>query len=162
MSSHNRFVGQALHARANKKQKCEQTYGPNHHACGTFGTSAAEQPLVPKASGGRSSGTFGNVMHLSWSILIALVALVGTLGSGILIGRRLRYQMMPAIAAILIIVGLVLHDYIWEFYLNSAASRGWTLLYTVPTAVASVFVMMLALLLTRLLRGTFSPNPIQK
>ena len=26
-------------------------------ACGTFGTSAAEQPLVPKASGSRSSGT---------------------------------------------------------------------------------------------------------
>jgi len=29
----------------------------NHHAFGTFDTSAAEQPLVPKASGGRSSGT---------------------------------------------------------------------------------------------------------
>ena len=101
-------------------------------------------------------------MHLSWSILIALVALAGTLGSGILIVRRLRYQVMPAIAAITIIVGIVLHDYIWEYYLNSAASRGWTLLYTVPTAVASVFVMMLALLLTRLLKSTFSPKQIQE
>ena len=101
-------------------------------------------------------------MHLSWSILIALVALAGTVGSGILIARQMRYQVMPAIVAIVIIVGLVLHDYIWEYYLTTAASRGWTLLYTVPTAFASIFVMILALLLTRLLRSTFSPKQIPK
>jgi hypothetical protein len=38
-------------------QYVEQADGPNHHAFGTFGTSAAKQPLVPKASGGWSSGT---------------------------------------------------------------------------------------------------------
>jgi len=31
----------------------QQTDALNHHAFGTFGTSAAEQPLVPKASGGK-------------------------------------------------------------------------------------------------------------
>jgi hypothetical protein len=31
----------------------EQADALNHHACGTFGTSAAEQPLVPKACGGK-------------------------------------------------------------------------------------------------------------
>jgi len=34
-----------------KIQNCEQTGAANPHAFGTFGTSAAEQPLVPKASG---------------------------------------------------------------------------------------------------------------
>jgi hypothetical protein len=101
-------------------------------------------------------------MHLSWSILIVVVALAGTLGSGILIARRLRYQAMPAIAAITIIAGLVLQDYMWEYHLNSDASRGWTLLYTVPAAVASVFVMLLALLLTRLLRSSFSLKQSQE
>ena len=38
----------------------ERTDGPNSHAFGTFGTSPAEQALVPKASGSRSSGTFGS------------------------------------------------------------------------------------------------------
>ena len=33
------------------KKKAEQTGPANPHAFGTFGTSAAEQPLVPKASG---------------------------------------------------------------------------------------------------------------
>jgi hypothetical protein len=42
-----------------------RTDGPNSHAFGTFGTSAAEQPLVPKASGSRSSRTFGNLISLS-------------------------------------------------------------------------------------------------
>jgi hypothetical protein len=48
---------------ANEKQKCEQTDGPNSHAFGTFGTSPAEQALVPKASGSRSSGTLGKQMQ---------------------------------------------------------------------------------------------------
>ena len=34
-----------------KPNKAEQADAVNPHACGTFGTSAAEQPLVPKASG---------------------------------------------------------------------------------------------------------------
>lgn len=92
-------------------------------------------------------------MHLSWSMLIALVALAGTLASGIRIALRQRYQVMPAIAAITIIIGLVLHNYTWEYHLNSAASRGWTLLYTVPTAVVSVIVMPLVLLITRIFRS---------
>ncbi len=92
-------------------------------------------------------------MHLSWSILIAVIALAGTLASGTLIAQRQRYQVVPAIAAITIIIGLVLHDYMWEHYLNSAASKGWTLLYTVPTAVVSVFVMLLVLLITRIFRS---------
>jgi hypothetical protein len=120
------------------------------------------QPTGPAnlAALGGCPPAFGKHMYLSWSILIALVALAGTAGSEILIARQLRYQVMPAIVAIVIIVGLVLHDYIWEYYLTTAASRGWTLLYTVPTAFASIFVMMLALLLTRLLRSTFSPKQI--
>jgi len=36
-----------------KNNKAQQTDPPNYHAFGTFGTSAAEQPLVPKASGSR-------------------------------------------------------------------------------------------------------------
>ena len=100
-------------------------------------------------------------MHLSWSILIAVAALAGTLASGILIARRQRYQVIPAIAAITIIIGLVLHDYMWEYYLNSATSRGWTLLYTVPTAVLSVFVMLLVLLMSRIFRTFLFRNQTQ-
>jgi len=36
-----------------KNNKAQQADPPNYHAFGTFGTSAAEQPLVPKASGSR-------------------------------------------------------------------------------------------------------------
>jgi len=36
-----------------RRKSREQGHAPNHHACGTFGTSPAEQALVPKASGGR-------------------------------------------------------------------------------------------------------------
>jgi len=37
----------------NDKEEAEQADALNPHAFGTFGTSAAEQPLVPKASGGK-------------------------------------------------------------------------------------------------------------
>ena len=40
-------------AKAVEATIAEQADPLNHHACGTFGTSAAEQPLVPKASGGK-------------------------------------------------------------------------------------------------------------
>jgi phosphinothricin acetyltransferase len=40
-------------------KKCEQPGPTNPHAFGTSSTSAAEQPLVPEASGNRSSGTLG-------------------------------------------------------------------------------------------------------
>jgi hypothetical protein len=36
-----------------QKKQAEQADALNHHASGTFGTSAAKQPLVPKASGGK-------------------------------------------------------------------------------------------------------------
>ena len=36
-----------------KNKKAQQADSPNYHAFGTFGTSAAEQPLVSKASGSR-------------------------------------------------------------------------------------------------------------
>jgi len=41
----------SVSAYAIKIEKAEQAGAVNPHACGTFGTSAAEQPLVPKASG---------------------------------------------------------------------------------------------------------------
>jgi len=34
-----------------RQKKAERAGAANPHACGTFGTSAAEQPLVPKAGG---------------------------------------------------------------------------------------------------------------
>ncbi len=38
---------------SNFRKMVEQTDAPNYHAFGTFGMSAAEQPLMPKASGSR-------------------------------------------------------------------------------------------------------------
>ena len=47
-------IGLCSHERkAKQNEECEQTDALNSHAFGTFGTSAAEQPLVPKASGSR-------------------------------------------------------------------------------------------------------------
>jgi len=48
------FLGlQKRFSYTNEAKKAEQADALNHHAFGTFGTSAAEQPLVPKASGGK-------------------------------------------------------------------------------------------------------------
>ena len=46
------------------QQNTEQGDGPNHHACGTFGISPAEQARMPKASGDRSSRTLGQKISL--------------------------------------------------------------------------------------------------
>jgi len=46
-------IEQAVFSTHNENKTAERADPPNSHACGTFGTSPAEQALVPKASGSR-------------------------------------------------------------------------------------------------------------
>ena len=71
---------------ANKNS--EQSDGPNHHAFGTFVTHPPTAGFAPKASGDRSSQTFGKNMTIL-ETLVVLLQLLAFVGIGFFLIRSL-------------------------------------------------------------------------
>jgi len=70
-------------------------------------------------------------MHQIWAVLIVVVSAIGLLFSfSPKFNRFTRFiSAISVLVSILIIFG---HNVYWEKVLNPAASKGWTLLYTLP------------------------------
>jgi hypothetical protein len=87
-------------------------------------------------------------MQYSWSILIIAITVLG--GGFSLIGYfrngRLGSFLLKVLFTCGLIISVVAHNIFWERFVNEYVSKGWTLLYTLPTAGACILLVMFAAL----------------
>jgi hypothetical protein len=92
-------------------------------------------------------------MQYTWSALIIGIATFGISTSLAIqaIGRSRIRAIWGMLATFLGICLVTLHNIFWERSLNENASKGWTLLYTLPTAaVCLVFVILATIVMFRI------------
>jgi hypothetical protein len=82
-------------------------------------------------------------MQYSWAIACVVVLLVGSCAAGIVIYRSKMLAQLGRdiqIATTISIFGVLLHNIFWERQINEMASKGWTLLYTIPAFLVCILV----------------------
>ena len=88
-------------------------------------------------------GSENNPMQYSWAIASVVVLLVGSCAAGIAIQRKgtnLPLGRNIQIGTTIVILAVFLHNIFREREINEMASKGWTLIYTLPA-----FLICLAL-----------------
>lgn len=73
-------------------------------------------------------------MENTWSILIIIVGIAGLI-TALVTGRNKGPTASIKISSIVILLALLvfLHNIYWERFTNEMASKGWTLIYTLPS-----------------------------
>lgn len=82
-------------------------------------------------------------MQYSWAIACVVVLFIGIVAAGIAIQRKGKKSPLGRniqIATTIAILTVFLHNIIWEREINEMASKGWTLIYTLPAFLVSVVV----------------------
>ena len=82
-------------------------------------------------------------MQYSWAIASVITLLVGSCAAGIAIqrsGMRSPLGQNIQIGTTVAILGVLLHNIFWEREINEMASKGWTLLYTLPPFLVCIFL----------------------
>lgn len=82
-------------------------------------------------------------MQYSWAIASVITLLVGSCAAGIAIqrsGMRSPLGLNIQIGTTVVILGVLLHNIFWEREINEMASKGWTLLYTLPAFLVCIFL----------------------
>ena len=82
-------------------------------------------------------------MQYSWVIASVVVLLIGSCAAGIAIqrsGMRSPLGRNIQIGTTIAILGVLLHNIFWEREINEMASKGWTLIYTLPAFTICVFL----------------------
>ena len=84
-------------------------------------------------------------MHYSWSIGILITVTLGWLLSIIFhsLNKPYRWSLHVQVSAILLVPLILFHNMYWERHINDDLSRGWTLLYTLPSAIIGEFALLL-------------------
>jgi len=84
-------------------------------------------------------------MHYSWSIGIVITVTLGWLLSIVFYSLRkpYRWSLYVQASAILFVALVLFHNMYWERHINTDLSRGWTLLYTLPTAIIGELALLI-------------------
>lgn len=82
-------------------------------------------------------------MQHSWAIVTVAVLLIGSCAAGIAIQRKGTNSPIGRniqIGTTIAILAVFLHNIFWEREINEMASKGWTLIYTLPAFLVCVSV----------------------